>query len=345
MQHELRASVDLLDGNGVPVEEGWARRPYWRYDRFRVRGGPLRIKEWDYYAILSADKGFGVTLTMSDLGYAGLCALCFLDLERRTATQVDSLAILPLGRTGLPPAPLEGAASVLGKKLSLGFRAGGGTRVVEFDAPDFPAPDGGRGLAGRVELEQAAGLESMNIVTSWAEDRRSFYCNTKVNCLPASGGCTLGGRSYAFDPMSDFGVLDWGRGRWTYRNRWYWGSASGLADGKRFGFNLGYGFSDRSPASENALMYDGVVHKLEDVTFHIPPGDYTAPWRFSSSDGRFEMDFRPLVDRHSDMNLGVIRSTQHQVFGLYSGRAVLDDGRALEVRDFLGFAEDVYNRW
>jgi hypothetical protein len=73
--------------------------------------------------------------------------------------------------------------------------------------------------------------------------------------------------------------------------------------------------------------------------------DYTRPWRFSSSDGRFEMQFTPIVDRDANINLGLIRSVQHQVFGYFSGTVILDDGTALAVDQFLGFAEDVLNWW
>lgn len=66
----------------------------------------LRIKERDYYATIAdrpdgADaSSFGLTITMSDLGYAGLFAVCFLDFQRRYYHQVDTLSVLPLGRAG-----------------------------------------------------------------------------------------------------------------------------------------------------------------------------------------------------------------------------------------------------
>ncbi|WP_418876310.1 DUF2804 domain-containing protein [[Clostridium] scindens] len=41
----------------------------------------------------------------------------------------------------------------------------------------------------------------------------------------------------------------------------------------------------------------------------------------------------------------VIVTDQHQVFGKMSGRAVMDDGRVIEVRDLMCFAEDVHNRY
>ena len=345
MQTELMGGMDLLGPDGRIVKEGWSRGPAWRYDRAMVRGGPLRIKEWDYYSVLSHGGRFGLTLTMSDLGYAGLFALCFLDFERRFFHQVDTLCAFPLGRTGFPAGSDSGTVAFGDGTLFLQFSVEGGRRTLEFNAAGMKDALGGTGLEGRIVLEQPDGLQSMNIATSWAENRRAFYYNRKINCMPASGAFSLGGREYRFDPAADFGGLDWGRGRWTYRNRWYWGSASGLVGSAPFGFNIGYGFSDRGPASENALVHGGRIHKLEEVSFHIDTDDYLKPWKFTSSDGRFEMDFSPLLDRNSRTDLLLIKSVQHQVFGEFTGTAVLDDGTAIRLERFPGFAEDVYNRW
>jgi len=95
------------------------------------------------------------------------------------------------------------------------------------------------------------------------------------------------------------------------------------------------------------LFYDGKAHKLSRVSFHIPGGekDFLSPWTFDSDDGRFTMDFVPVLDRASCTDLKLIKSDQHQVFGRFTGKAVLDDGRVIEVRDFPGFAEKVENKW
>ena len=163
--------------------------------------------------------------------------------------------------------------------------------------------------------------------------------------MPAEGNFQIGNQSYQFNPDSDFGALDWGRGVWTYKNRWYWSSASGYIDGKPFGFNLGYGFTDRTPASENVLIYNNKIHKLDLVTFEINTNDYLTPWKFHSNDNRLELDFQPLLDRNSSVNFGIIKSIQHQVFGKFSGKVILDDGSELFLKDFLGFAEDVLNHY
>jgi len=345
VQTEIREPRELLDAAGRITKEGWARHPYWRYDRGAIKASALRVKEWDYYAVLSHGGRYGLTVTVSDLGYAGLYAVCFLDVDRGYYHQVDTLRLLPLGRTGLAQSPDDGCVSVATKKLAITIECIEGVRTLSVSAPGITDADGAQGLEGTIHLSQPPDLESINIATSWAEKRTAFYYNRKINCMPASGGFRIGSQHYDFRPETDFGTLDWGRGRWTYRNRWYWGSASGYAAGAPFGFNIGYGFTDRTPASENALFFAGQVHKLDEVTFHFDPSDYLRPWRFSSSDGRIRMDFAPILDRSSSTNLGLIRSLQHQVFGEFSGAAVLDDGTRIDVDRLTGFAEDVYNRW
>ena len=57
------------------------------------------------------------------------------------------------------------------------------------------------------------------------------------------------------------------------------------------------------------------------------------------------MEFQPILDRASCINAIVIKSDQHQVFGRFSGKAILDDGKEILVKNLTGFAEKVYNRW
>ncbi|MFW9920595.1 MAG: DUF2804 domain-containing protein [Candidatus Thorarchaeota archaeon] len=335
--------MDLLDEQGNLIEPGYATKLLWRYDRAKMKAGWHRIKEWDYYYILNKD--FGITFTMSDLGYAELMAITWLDFKKKTYSQADTLAILPRGRMAFSSTSATGDIEYEDKKMKMGFHVRDETRTIRIECPEFVNKAGEEGLTGELHLHHDQNMDTMVIATSWKKNRRKFYYNQKINCMPVSGTITIGDTEYTFNPSSSFGGLDWGRGNWTYRNRWYWGSASGLLNGTPFGWNIGYGFSDRSIASENMIFYKGVAHKLDEVTFHMDVKDYTKPWKFTSSDGRFEMDFEPVIDRYSKFNLLMIKSEQHQVFGHFSGNVVLDDGTELKVKNFLGFAEDVYNRW
>jgi len=349
-QIEIIQPTELLDEKGLLVRPGWSRQPLWNYNRSKIKAPALRIKEWDYYYVLSDNLKRGITFTFSDLGYLGLMAVCWLDFEKKTFLQTEIMVPLPLGRLtrGVQEGnsdPDRGVLEFRNRVMSLRFETGEGKRILSFDAPGMTIPGETAGVSGILTLTQPEGMESINIATSWKENRKRFYYNRKINCMSASGTVKTGGQTYLFHGEKDSAGLDWGRGAWTYQNRWFWSSASGFIEGKPFGFNLGYGFSDRTPATENTLFYDHKAHKLEDVSFHFNQNDYTRPWIFSSSDGRLELEFQPLVDRSSRADFLLIKSVQHQVFGRFSGKVILDDGKTLVLEDFLGFAEDVFNRW
>ena len=69
------------------------------------------------------------------------------------------------------------------------------------------------------------------------------------------------------------------------------------------------------------------------------------PWTFTSSDGRFETAFTPVLDRAAYASVGPLLSDQHQVFGYMDGTLVLDDGSKITLKHFMAFAEKVHNKW
>ena len=343
MQHEITTRRPLLDERGRLTEPGYTKGLLMDYDRNAIKGGALRIKEWDYYLI--ANNDYAVALTIADNSYMGLDGISLLDFRKPWQHTSNVMSFMTLGKRHLPASSSKGDVSNGTKKYSIRFKHNGDHRILSFHMDNFLD---GKPISGEIRLENPE-QESMVIVTPFAEKDTAFYYNQKINCLPASGSVEFDGQTYIFAKESSFGVLDWGRGVWTYDNVWYWGSASGLADGVPFGFNIGYGFGDTSAASENMIFYGGKAHKLSQVTFNIPmkdgKEDYMSPWTFTSDDGRFEMDFVPVIDRASCTDVKLICSDQHQVFGRFTGKAVLDDGKEIYIKDFLGFAEKVHNKW
>lgn len=340
MQHQITTPGELLDAKGELREPGWARDLLLKYDRNAVGASKLRLKEWDYYCVLAGD--YGIAFTVADNGYLGFVSSTLFDFTRPRELTRAVMTPFPMGKFGMPPSSKQGNVSFRHKTLSIECKREPGRRILTIDSPDFHK---GAPLRGTITLRQPDDMDSTVIATPFPKNRRAFYYNQKFNCMPAEGEMLFGRESYRFDPRKDFAVLDWGRGVWTYSNTWYWGSGSGLVNGNPFGFNIGYGFGDTSAATENMLFYKKKAHKLEHITFHIPEDSFTKPWKFSSSDGRFEMDFVPVIDRYSNTNLLLLKSWQHQVFGRFTGTAVLDDGKKIKLNNFLGFAEKVINRW
>lgn len=344
---EIKESRPLLDENGDLTHVGFARKLLPVYDKTKVKGGLMRLKEWDYYYI--GNDHYGLAVTIADNSYMGLDSISFLSFDGEPWEITKSpMRWITLGKTGLPEDSSEGVTEIYGKKYFLKFVVKDGKRHLTGRMDKFKGKDA---IEFDVELISEP-EESMVIVTPFNK-KGHFYYNQKINCMPADGYVKIGDKKYEFKPEDSMGILDWGRGVWTYHNTWYWGSASGRVDGADFGFNIGYGFGDTSAATENMLFYKGKSHKLSEVTFNIPmkegkkglTEDYLKPWTFTSDDGKFEMDFVPIIDRASCTDVKLIKSDQHQVFGKYSGIAVLEDGTKIEIKDFIGFAEKVENKW
>ena len=342
-QHEILRSAPLLNASGDLAEPGWARSLLPVYRRSDIRVSPMRIKEWDYYLI--TDGHVGLALTIADNGYMGLDSVSFLDFDEGWEQTKSPMRLFPMGKTGLPESSADGASEIARGGYAMAFYHEDGARRLSFHMDRFLDGDA---IEGIVTLSGAP-EERMALATPFDKPGH-FYYNQKINCMPAEGWITLGKRRIELTPDRFFGVLDWGRGVWTYHNTWYWGSASGELDGVPFGWNIGYGFGNTAAASENVLFYDGRIHKLGTVEFHIPKDEkgrnaYLNVWNFTSDDNRFYMDFTPVLDRSALTSAIIIKSDQHQVFGRFTGRVTLDDGTVLPVRDFFGFAEKVENKW
>jgi len=257
----------------------------------------------------------------------------------------SQMTLMPKGKTNFPSTSAIGDVSFHHKNVRIDFFNDGKKRRLIAHFGNFL---GNRDFDCDLTLKELPNHQSMIIATPFSKPKH-FYYNQKINNLQASGRATVGSEEFLFAGNDSQAVLDWGRGVWTYKNTWYWSSLSGLVDGHKIGFNLGYGFGDTSKATENMLFLDGKAYKTGRVMFIIPKNekgkfDYLSMWRFTSGDEKVELTFEPILDRCDNTDALIIKSLQHQVFGRFSGRLVFDE-QIIEITDLLGFAERVTNYW
>ena len=349
-QVQVTEPAPLLDDRGMLAQPGWATSPVFDYDRSAIAASRLRVKEWDYYLV--NDDEYALALTIGDMGYAALVSAALIDFTNGTSITQSTLGVLPMGRLKLPPSSEFGITKYADKRVAMLFESAGRKRRVVVNFADFKD---GHSLIAEAVLDDEP-RDSMVIATPWVEDDRAFYYNQKIVGMRAIGSFSLGGLFHDFHEDNSFGLLDWGRGVWTRDNTWYWSAAQGKQGGHRIGFNLGYGFGDTSAASENMLFVDGVAHKLGRVDFGIPVLDGQAktvgerfnlmePWHMTDDEGRLDLVFTPEIDRNDFMDFKAVISDQHQVFGLFLGTVVLDDGTELHIENLRGFAEAVHNKY
>lgn len=351
MQHQLKTRHPLVDQNGHLIEAGWATEYILDYNKEDVKRQE-ELREWEYYLSLTKDYALGVSIAGTGGGQSRRLTVHFMNFAENhfdcDTEWVDDpdLKGFAMPRDANQSIHFEGP-------LSQGdYRREGNSIYIDIHKPNL-AP--GKDLSAKLRLDIPNGDKTL-IVVPYA-DPELFYYNYKINCMPVTGEVLYGGTRYEFTPEIAMGTYDSGRGIWEPVNQWYWGSASTILNGVPFGFNIGHGFGDTSMATENMILYDGRCHKLDQIQFQIPGdniGDlrlvlpeenYLQPWRFVTNDGRLDMDFQPVMDRTSLLTPGEYFAGQHQVFGHFSGAAVLDDGQRIEFKDLFGFAEKVGNAW
>lgn len=340
MQNKLEPGR-LLFNDGSLSEAGYATSLVKEYNRDHIKANKLRIKEWDYY-YLGNDK-YGVAFTIADNSYMSLGSVSFLDFSKNINITKSVMGLLPKGKLHLPSSSKSGNVSFKKGKCSLLFENYNGKRHLVVSYKSFRKKDDFRCDLYLNETNQ----DSMVIATPFKK-KNHFYYNQKINLIKCAGYVKIGSDYYDFSENT-YGVLDWGRGVWTYRNTWYWSSLNAIDNGKRIGFNLGYGFGDTSKASENMLFIDDKSFKLEDVHFDIPVNkyghdDYLKPWKFRNKDASIKLTFTPIMNRHASMNVIFLKSIQNQVFGYFDGEIIVED-KVVHINHLLGFAEKVTNWW
>jgi len=333
MQKEFTTNGPVLDKTGHPIP-GYSTRSMRQYDRKAIKAMPWRIKEWDFYQI--SNDHLCLQFTIGHTAYAGQCALMLFDfIKGEKIIDIDRLIALPFGSMHMP--------DHAEKDSVLTFAKGGAWM-------QFTTRDDVRHLQCRwnniecdITLERQT-PHGLVINIPFDESPKQFYYNHKINCMTASGFAKKGDETYTFLPEESFGILDWGRGVWPFKNEWYWSNGSGYINGKMFGFNLGCGFGNPSAATENILFYDGKAHKLGNVKFDLGR-EYMDPWHLYDDEGRLDLTLMPTYDRTTKVKVLWINNCTHQMFGKFTGFAVLDDGTRLEIDNVISFAEHAANQW
>lgn len=333
MQKELKTPGPVLDKFGHPIP-GYSTKSVLQYNRKAIKAWPWRIKEWDFYQI--SNDNLCLQFTIGHTAYVGQCALMLFDFVKgEKIIDVDRLIPLPFGSMHMPEnAEKDSVLSYRKGDVHMRFATENDVRKLFCRWGDIECK-----IILRRENPHA-----LVINIPFDESPKQFYYNHKINCMTASGYVKKGNQIYKFNSKDSFGILDWGRGVWPFKNEWYWSNGSGYVNDKMFGFNLGCGFGNPSAATENILFYDGKAHKLGNVKFDLG-NDYMDPWHLYDEEGRLDLTLTPSYDRTTRAKILWIDNCTHQMFGKFTGYAVLDDGTRLEIDNVISFAEHAANQW
>ncbi len=344
METRISNPGPLLKENGDVSIAGWSPQPLLDSNLENANFyslkflQSLRMKRWDYYGLSTKTHYF--SFTVSDIGYLGMVFAYVIDFENKKLHEETLTLPLAIG-VQIPRNSQDGITQYKNDKVNLTFYTTNDQRKILVNWSNF---ENGQDLKADFKLNLPAGQESMNLVIPI--EKRRFYFNRKINCMPANGWVEYLGQKYELTSDTALGNLDWGRGVWAYDSFWVWASASGFTtDHQTIGLNMGYGFGDTSASSENAFIFNGKVHKIGKTEFKYNPNDFMQTWTMKSEDGRINLTFQPFFDRTAKTDVKLLYSEVHQIFGKYSGTLLTDAEEEIEITDLIGFAEEHHARW
>ena len=336
---EITEPVDALDELGRPQNFGWARYPHVVYDPLRISSPRRFASESDRY-ILSSPTHLVVFEILDDgcMGYAFISVVSLKDKTRSTQTYRN---FFPLGSFKLPRDSDSGSAKYQQKKMSLDFTVmDEGVRIITVDIPNFGRK---RSLRGKVVLSPPPEAQSLVTHMPWRGIGNAFSYSRRSPWYFAEGVMQTDTAEIVFTRETAWGIFDWNRGVRPSSDLRFWASGCGMAEDRQVGFSVGYNSADSALGTENAFFLDGKLHKLDQVSFHLPL-DRHEPWRFTSNDNRLEMILSPNQDRFESHQMFLYSLKRRQLFGSFSGRVILDDGSELQFQDICGMAERRKNR-
>ncbi|MBQ8184095.1 MAG: DUF2804 domain-containing protein [Clostridia bacterium] len=345
-QTEYTENTPLLAPDGTLLAKGWARKNVFEYNRDHVKKGIMSRKEWDFYTIHVGNE-MQVLISFANITVGGYVGAKLVNLQTGEVI-CDSMQYFLGSNKHIPPAKGD---------IPNRFKDKIGKTEFDFDTKEtertlfYKGSYKGKPVEVNVRMEIPEGLENITTVFPFKEDKTKYFLTTKQMCMPCEGKYVFGDYVYEFSKESAFCTMDWGRVNTVHKMVWYWGSGNKYItdeNGERhlLGFEITWAIGDESNATETCIFYDGKVHKFGAVDVEsFPKGRFLEPWKFISEDGRFNMTMTPTLDNHTDVDFKVGRMNCHQVFGVWNGNVILDDGKKIDINDLFSFCEYVENRW
>jgi hypothetical protein len=168
----------------------------------------------------------------------------------------------------------------------------------------------------------------------------------KTAALPVSGHIKSELGDFDLDGLECFGHHDLSAGFMRRETFWNWACISAPATSQReaLGLNVSWGVNETG-YSENCLWIGSRCHKLPQVQFYFDRDQLMSPWNIRSQDERVILSFESIGKHSEVLNLGLLATNFHQIFGRFTGYVIDEDGHKHEIKECYGFVEDQFSRW
>ncbi|MBP5161604.1 MAG: DUF2804 family protein [Spirochaetales bacterium] len=282
------------------IKNGWARHPLWAYSRHHSS------YERDLYVITSNSRHWSVCASIMEAGSSYEYRIIYFDRDSSKLLQKRIQRHHLRNHRVLPEASEHQQSSNFScEQMRMSFIRHGDRRNILLSVPELEFLD------TRLTLIQPDDMESLCTMRSWKDNRTAFLFDRKMSCMKATGILRLGDETTGISDIDEvYASLNIIRGRLPRKTSDRWLTCCLSSGGHTLGVDI-------VPGGESTLVYDNRLQRIASVKEE-------AGKEFRSSDGRLDLGFSiiPSSETVDDMQ-----------FGYCTGKAVLDDGTVIEIKD------------
>jgi len=193
-------------------------------------------------------------------------------------------------------------------------------------------------------MDEPRQFESQSVCTPCAVN--GWVYAQKTAALPVKGTlkCDLG--EFHLEDLNCYGHHDFSSGYMRRDTFWNWAcfSLPPSKDRPALGLNVSWGVNETG-YSENCLWLGERCIALPQTQFEYDRDNMMSTWRVRSEDGSVDLIFEAEGKHSEQLNLFLLATNFHQIFGRFKGTIQVDGEANIEIENVWGFVEHQFSRW
>ena len=311
---------NVLSPSGKLQYSGYLSGPTLHWDPSPLQES-YRYKQWDFYAIYT--HNLTLCIAIADLKYVKNVFITIYEAGKQPIT-LEKL-IPPWDEVSMSNHSYVGTSFYNNTEFMVFFHNNHDTFktiVAKYLMIDI-----------NLQFRRKPNQESMVFLGPFNSDMSQFFYAQKEYNFLVDGYAKIGNNEYLI--YQELGMMDWGRGVWPYNGGWIWASGMGKVGENSIAVNFGLGGpldASVAEATDDCVFFNEKMIKLgvvrvqqseenEDVweyeTINKEPTS-----RYAAIKGRFTVERR----YRKSVNLLVIKSDLHQMFGVFTGEVKTIEG-------------------
>ena len=309
---EIENPQELLDINGCIIQEGWARRPLFHFDRKHISAPAIKTKEWDRFIISDDGAKWLVIATVNHIGTRMGYSITYVDFEKRTVFNVRLKNRANEKNKLSQSSHMDDEHNFSCSEMRTAFIRRGNTRNIMLCAPKFDVNKAEKGINARFILNQDQYAQSFVTAEALSKNRKNFLLNEICSLIPVSGILRRGNDIETIIQDKVHATIDWGRGRFSTKPMFKALFSNG---------SIGLSMVNRNCC---AVSMDGKIYIIKDISTKLTRNGFTA----KSADGRLNLTLKDGILFQGSSAL--------QIFGCLQGSVDLEDEKTVDVSNMPG---------